>query len=243
MPIHSKTYTESKPENVIHKTRLGRLLNLLTSLPRSEHGTWADFGCSDGFILELVRSKIVSKEWKLYGFDFVDSLLELARQRKIENAEFIKYDLNAVPVPPKQRFDIVTCFETMEHVGNYRNAIDHIVSHVSSKGWLVISVPNETGLPGLIKFLGRLVLRKNPYGEFFRNNSIIVYVTALICYRDIEEFRSSEVTEWSVHLGFNYRKLYQYIEAQYVHTDTLILRRKESSFFGFNKIFVFQKIK
>ncbi len=243
MRAHSFTYTNLRPENIIHKTRLNRLLKLLQSLKVGKQGKWADFGCSDGFILEIIRSQVVPAEWELSGFDFMEELLELGRQRGINRATFAKFDLNTVQTSPHTLFDVVTCFETMEHVGNYRNAVDNLVKHVALNGWLVISVPNETGLAGLLKFFGRIVLRKNPYGDFFQSNSMGSYLSSLLLNRDIELFRSPGVTEWGEHLGFNYKNLFRYIEERYIRTDSLILERKEATFFGFNQIFIFQKTK
>ncbi len=240
-PIHSKTYTELKPENIIHTTRLKRLLGLLRSLKVGKQGKWADFGCSEGFILEIIRKDVVPAEWNLYGFDFMGDLLDLARQRNIANATFAKFDLNTVCSNPEIKFNVVTCFETMEHVGNYKHAVDNLVGHTAKDGWLVISVPNETGLPGLMKFLGRIALRKNPYGDFFNEKSMASYIASLLFYRNIEVFRDSHATEWSVHLGFDYRNMFQYIYRNHIQSGALRLIRKETTFFGFNQIFILQK--
>lgn len=243
MSRHSQTYIESKPENIIHKTRLNLLLRLFNTMKLRERGSWADFGCSDGFILEQVRTQVVPKEWNLSGFDFSDDLLELAIKKNIAKSTFGKFDLNTIARHTQQHFDVVTCFETMEHVGNYKNAVDNLVVHVIANGWLIISVPNETGIPGLIKYIGRLLLRTNPYGDFFKRKKISLYIKTLLLNGDIESFRSSEIREWSQHLGFNYKNLFQYIDEKYIQSGILNLVRRESSFFGFNKIFVFQKIK
>lgn len=139
------------------------------SLPRT--AAVADFGCSNGFFFaELLRALPEAGSLRLFGFDHSTELLAAARSRNIGNAVFDYVDLNA---PPRARdrerlFDVVTCFETLEHVGNVHNAIDTLLAACRPGGALLISVPNEIGLPGLLKYAARKVLRRRPYEEFFR---------------------------------------------------------------------------
>ena len=113
---------------------------------------------------------------------------------------------------PVTQFDVVTCFETLEHVGNLRNALDNLFSSCKSRGAVVLSVPNEVGIPGLIKYLGRKAVRRNPYGAFFENQSELRYFWYLITGQPIAAFRTAHVDGWGPHLGFDWRALLRYLE-------------------------------
>ena len=114
--------------------------------------------------------------------------------------------------PPQQdrrhttsRFDLVTCFETLEHVGHVHNAIETLLASCKAGGTLIISVPNEIGLPGLIKYASRKLFRKRPYKGFFRETSEARYVWSLLAGKSISEFRSPSAEGWGPHLGFDWR--------------------------------------
>jgi hypothetical protein len=47
-------------------------------------------------------------------------------------------------------------------------------------GKLIISVPNELGMVGLVRFYGKKIKWKVPYGDFFKSNSEEDYIPALL---------------------------------------------------------------
>lgn len=239
---HSQSYEGIGFDKLVHRARLKKIVHIVESLRFEEEGFWADFGCSDGWCLYHLQKKIPSlARWKLYGFDHQSALLDLARKRKIPHAEFIRADLNAIDKKYENSFHMVTCLETLEHIGDYRNAFSNVHLTCRSGGLIVIAVPNETGIPGMIKFIGRKILRKDPYGLFFKNAGVFKYFMTLLNGGDIEIFRDNDVVEWGPHLGFDYRNLEKYIQEEYVHRARCVIIKRQVSFFGFNRLYVLKK--
>lgn len=240
--IHAESYKGLEAHKFIHKARLKKIISIFNELRLGKEGAWGDFGCSDGFYFGYLREKSANfLSWKLYGFDHEGELLDLARKRNIPNSEFVKFDLNKVSSNYENLFEVVTCFETLEHTGNYKNAFENI--HLSCKpgGIIILSVPNEIGFPGIAKFIGRKLLRKNPYESFFENSSEFRYLAALLKGEDIEAFRDPGANGWGPHLGFNYKNFEKYILEGYIKKGNCDLVKKYMSFFGFNILYVLKK--
>jgi len=121
--VHSESYKGLSFYKLIHKARLKKIVNIFRELKLPPKGKWADFGCSDGFYFSYLRERIEElAKWELFGFDYEEALLNLAKERKIPNTSFFKFDLNKINKKYQDLFDFVTCFETIEHTGNYKNA-------------------------------------------------------------------------------------------------------------------------
>ncbi len=242
--VHSESYKGLSIHKFIHKSRLREIIKIFNELKLEKKGIWADFGCSDGFYFYHLMKKIADfTHWKLCGFDYADELLEAAKKRNLANATFYKLDLNKINKDYEGLFDIVTCFETIEHTGNYKNAFENIYLSCNINGYILLSVPNETGLPGIVKFIGRKILRRSPYRYFFKNSSELKYFVALLQGEDIETFRSQEANGWGPHLGFNYKNFEKYIFEEYINKNKCDLIKRNISFFGFNILYVLKKTK
>ena len=201
----------------------------MRSLPLSPSDTIADFGCSNGFFFSVLLQSIPElRSMNLFGFDHSRELLAAAKARNLKNASFEYIDLNAVPGKSCRTFDIVTCFETLEHVGNIQRAIENLLASCASGGTIVLSVPNELGIPGLLKYVGRKVGRKNPYGNFFNNQSELRYVWHLIAGKPIAQFRSAEAEGWGPHLGFEWNVVENHLMTSHLCRITA----KYNQFFG-----------
>ena len=236
MVVHEKSYKGMRLSSMIHRARLRRLLEVVRSLSIPAAAKIADFGCSNGFFFAELRSSIPeARSMHLFGFDHSRELLEAARSRELQNAAFDYVDLNAEPAKSHPTFDVVTCFETLEHVGNIQNAIDRLLASCKRSGTIVISVPNEIGLPGLVKYVGRRVLRRKPYGSFFDDQSELQYVWYLISGRPITTFRNSDARGWGPHLGFDWRVVENYL----IGSDSCQIAMKHNLFFGL--VFVVRK--
>lgn len=242
MWTHASSYTGLGPDKVIHRRRLAGILKILEGAGLGPSGRWADFGCSDGFILEVVRNHVVGDGWQLFGFDHLTALLGEARKRNIAGAEFAVFDLTGPAPTVSNAFDVVTCFETIEHIGNYRSAFDNLVHAARAGGLIVVSVPREVGVPGIAKFVGRAVMRRQPYGNFFTGVSRLRYTAALLSGGDIERFRDPAVESWGPHLGFDYRNFEAYLTRQWVGTGRCELVRRDLPFPRFNVIYVLRKL-
>ena len=196
----------------------------------SPGGGIADFGCSNGFFFaELLRALPEAGSLSLFGFDHSTELLAAAKSRNIDNAAFDYLDLNETPCARERLFDVVTCFETLEHVGEVHNAIETLLASLQSGGTLVISVPNELGLPGLLKYVARKVFQRRPYEGFFRGQSEALYVWHLLTGQSISVFRNRPQDGWGPHLGFDWRVVLDHLN----ESNSCRVLRVDSLIFGY----------
>lgn len=86
---------------------------------------------------------------------------------------------------------------------------------------MVVSVPNETGLVGLLKLGARRLIRPSTDADALGEGSIGRYLRALIMNRRIDGYRPQQ-TGYGSHLGFDYRALIDYIDEAYVACDELV---------------------
>lgn len=247
MILHQKSYKSKKFLDLPHKKRLNSFFPLIRNLNLPKEGKWADFGCSDGFILNLFKKEKEFKNWKMYGFDNSDELLQKG-EKDYPEINFKKMNLNIKNNDYENFFDIVSCFETLEHVGNYKNAFDNLYFKLKLNGTMIVSVPDEVFLRGAVKFLARYFKKRNPdYDPRYdlmlkRRQDRFYYFFDLLFKRDIEKYRKYPVEHYGPHLGFNYRNLEKYVHEQYIKKNKLSLLKNKGVFFGFNKIYLFKKI-
>jgi len=239
---HEGTYKRGDISSRLHRSRLRAVLRLFDEIELGAEGTLADFGCSNGFVIECLQQGVFSqRNWRFVGWDRSESLLAMAREKKLPRTEFHRFDLNDRDEVFSSEFDVVTCFETLEHVCDYRAAFGHLYEACQQDGSIVLSVPNERGAAGIIKYFGRKLLRKNPYGEFFKGKSELGYVLRLLTNRRIDVYRRPPAAEWGPHLGFDARLFEEFIDEEYLRPGRcrLVLRRKTT--LGFNLLYVLKK--
>ncbi|MCX5633543.1 MAG: class I SAM-dependent methyltransferase [Phycisphaerae bacterium] len=239
--VHEDSYRKGLA-SYIHQKRLKAIQKVFYKYVPSTCETWVDFGCSNGFIPQKILEQSDYRFKTIIGYDHNGKLIELARKKNIPNAEFKYLDLNNVTIINSE-FDVATCFETLEHVGDYKNAFVNIYNNLKQGGILIITVPNETGITGLVKFLGRLITRRNAYNDFFADKSYIRYTWHLLRNKYIDGFRSPELPAHGPHLGFDYRRLKEYIDDSYLKNKKLEMIGDFYSGFKTNVIMVFRKLK
>lgn len=226
----------------MHRRRLNRLLKMVDTISVANSGKLADFGCSNGFILSLMLKRFRQKEnWRFYGFDVSQELLNQARDRALLNTTFHEYDLNKIQKEWHNSFDIITSFETIEHVGNYENAAVNLYNACKTGGTIFISVPNENHIPGLVKYLGRRIFRRNAYDGFFDSQSEVKYLWHLLTDRPIAGFRTPGVDCWTQHLGFDWRQFDDFLCSHFFQPGRLELIRKEFSTLNFGLFYLLEK--
>jgi hypothetical protein len=241
--IHEQTYKGLGIAAVIHRRRLDRIFRVFNSLEINDNGQLGDFGCSNGFIIALLQEGIFKgKGWKFHGFDHAEHLLSLAKARNLRDAEFHFSDFNVVRDQWDRAFNIVLCFETLEHTGNYRNAVLNLYNSCQIGGKIIITIPNEKGLPGLLKYIGRKVLRKNAYGDFFKGKSELRYIWHLLSDQSIEVFRSPEEAGWGPHLGFDWKLFEKFLSQVLIEKGKCRLLSRDNTPISFNRFYILEKL-
>ena len=183
------------------------------------------------------------RSWCAAGYEIDRRLLRAARRRHLANASFRRIDLNDAAARVVQPGDLVICLETLEHVGNYRHALRVLHNSVKPGGWIVLSMPNEVGLVGLVKFLARPLLRRHAYGDFFTGaKEVVGYTVTLATGGDLERFRAPPRTGWGPHLGFDHRQVVHNIRRTFVDTGLWQVEEQQRSALGANLFLVVRRV-
>ena len=189
--------------------RIRAILEALPHLSLPQNPIYADLGSGNGWMTDQVARKIGATVADAY--DVTPRQLEDGRAR-YPRLRFHPVDLNRpLSGDVSERYDFVTCFETVEHVGRPDVAIRNVIRAKKGVGSALITVPVETGLIGLGKFLAKggmgLALREKNY---FTHElapgyeTWLRYLRALVLREDIAAFRDGR-ERWGTHFGFDYR--------------------------------------
>jgi len=108
-------------------------------------GDYLDVGSGTGELLRLVQAHY---PFRSFGCDYTDKLLSVPGSR-IDTV-----DLNRQSLPYNdQRFALVTCVETIEHLENYRAVVREIYRVLQPGGVAVFSTPNILNLRSRLRYL------------------------------------------------------------------------------------------
>lgn len=200
---HSLTYRLNDFRNFGHVARLKEILRIIDSKVPKKVTSYADFGCSNGFITAKIAEKLNIESAR--GFDWSDNI-DIATERHPEH-RFERFNLNQL-APSLPRFDLVTCFETIEHTGNPKNAVANLLASVSIDGTLLISVPIEIGPMGFAKY----IVKRGAYRyDLPLNCGDGRYAKALVFGERVSQFRSP-ADGYGSHFGFDYRDVDDYLQ-------------------------------
>lgn len=101
----------------------------------SKGGAVLDVGCSSGAFLSTLRGG----SWKLYG---IERELSTAEQAKAASgAEVFVGDTDSAPFAPES-FDVVTCFDVLEHVYHPRQFLEKVQEWLKPGGIFLTQLPN-----------------------------------------------------------------------------------------------------
>lgn len=213
---HSLTYRRGL-RNLPHRRRLRAIVAALKSGASPAVGSFADVGCSNGYVTAILREQL--HPTRTVGFDHVEEHL-LRGRNEHPGIEFRAIDLN-LPLPAgHETFDLVTCFETLEHVGRLEQAIANLLALTRPGGTLMITVPVESGPRGLIKFLVKTAVFRYTLDELPpRPRRFWVYLGALATVRSIAPFRD-ERDGWGTHFGFDWREVERILKGRGVRFES-----------------------
>ena len=191
---HSLTYKKISFKNIAHMLRMRKIIDLIKKYKGVN--SYADVGCSNGYLTDIVSRAVLSKN--THGYDHSDNL-GIAREL-FPKYEFLFLDLN-IKIDSPKRYQLVTCFETLEHVGNLSNAVNNLASMTDEDGVLIISVPIEIGMVGLAKYL----IKRYLYGyDLPLTCNDAGYVKSLLLKKNISQFRKAQ-NGYGSHFGFDFR--------------------------------------
>lgn len=202
---HSKTYRLNGIRNIAHVLRLRAILKTLRKKVPQSITTYGDYGCSNGFITSQI-AELFGVD-RACGYDFSENLHVGANRHP--DISFFRLDLNVLNRDVK-KFDLVTCFETLEHVGNIAVAIENICLSRNIGGYLFITVPVEIGFVGILKYI---VKRFCFFYDLPLQCNDRDYLVALLRHERISEFRLP-ASGFGTHFGFDYRDVDELLSSQ-----------------------------
>jgi SAM-dependent methyltransferase len=79
------------------------------------------------------------------GVEIDKPTVQHARSRYIkDNLEFIEGSILAVPIEGEQKFDVVVCFEGIEHIAEHDKLLSEVKRLLKDDGLFIVSTPNKT---------------------------------------------------------------------------------------------------
>jgi 2-polyprenyl-3-methyl-5-hydroxy-6-metoxy-1,4-benzoquinol methylase len=105
----------------------------LTQFKKS--GALLDLGCSSGSFLESLRGD----SWELYGIEMSADCAKRAEARS--GAKVFVGNILEAPFPPES-FDVITCFDVLEHLYEPRRVMAKITEWLKPGGIFYVFVPN-----------------------------------------------------------------------------------------------------
>lgn len=204
---HSRTYKALKFKNIPHVLRKKVIIHNISQLVTEPIKHFVDVGCSNGYLTNLIS--LQTEASNALGLDHNESNLAVASQAYPAIA-FRQIDLNAVLPSSLSRIehiDLITCFETLEHVGDPSQALSNLRDLGQDGTVVFVTVPIESGFIGLIKFTLKTVLYRYSMDEL--NLSFaqkVSYFRDLCLGRRLSRYRDKR-SGWGTHFGFEYRDI------------------------------------
>src|SRR5262249_48754119 len=100
-----------------------------------------DLACGEGYGSNLLASAAAS----VVGIDIDDNVISHASQKyRRANLRFLAGSVTAVPIQQDHCFDVIVCFEAIEHIENQPALMAEAKRLLDSEGLLIVSTPNKT---------------------------------------------------------------------------------------------------
>jgi 2-polyprenyl-3-methyl-5-hydroxy-6-metoxy-1,4-benzoquinol methylase len=136
--VDTSNYRKHMSDNPVQRKLIDRFHAKITDIIVDLHPTtMLDAGCGEGFVADILQTAIPTV--KITGFDVLEDSVALARMRN-PRGTFAVGDIYAID-QPDNAFDVVYCFEVLEHLHEPDKALAEL-ARVASKH-VVLSVPRE----------------------------------------------------------------------------------------------------
>ncbi len=188
-----RTYNNKNP--IIRFAHRQRIKKSTQSIALKEHQKILDFGCGDGQFLATLKKHNPNNQIELIGFEPYQNTKQLNDIVFFNNYDNLKRKFE------QNKFDIITCFEVLEHFNekNQIKIINQILPLLKANGLFIISVPIEIGFPSLIKNLIRKV--NYPGQEIYSFKNIL----KAFIHKPVQKYRKND--GYLPHMGFNHKEL------------------------------------
>ncbi|MFQ5941337.1 MAG: glycosyltransferase [Nitrososphaerales archaeon] len=99
-----------------------------------------DLGCGEGYGC-LMFAEVAED---VVGLDMDKETIEHARQAyRKDNLKFVLGSFLEIPIKGKEKFDVITCFESLEHVSEHDRMLAEVKRLLKKDGLFIASTPNK----------------------------------------------------------------------------------------------------
>jgi glycosyltransferase involved in cell wall biosynthesis/ubiquinone/menaquinone biosynthesis C-methylase UbiE/predicted nucleic acid-binding Zn-ribbon protein len=158
-----------------------------------------DLASGEGF-----GTSILSKDAKwVVGIDIDhDAILHASNTYKKENISFIEGSILNIPIGGRKIFDVIVCFEAIEHVRDHDIVIKEITRLLNDDGILIISTPNKKTYSDDADYKNPYHQKELYYSEFYdllKKNFTYIYLSGQQVFSGSSIFpvSSEEITSFS----------------------------------------------
>jgi 2-polyprenyl-3-methyl-5-hydroxy-6-metoxy-1,4-benzoquinol methylase len=138
-----ENYAKAKRDPKLKNFALG--LELLKS--KNKSGKILDVGCAQGMFLDMARNT----GWETFGVDVSEYASNYAREKL--NLNVFTGELQAAHFPPSS-FDVVTLWDTAEHLPDPRQVLDECSRVLKDDGLLyLVTIDEDSLMPSLAKLI------------------------------------------------------------------------------------------
>lgn len=181
-----------------HRSRYKLSLSMLKD---KDNLNLLDFGCGDGTFLSNAFNNNASN--KYIGYEpYMESIVKNQKNISI----YSEWEEVENFIDQNGKFDIVTCFEVLEHFSEERQdkALNNISKIMSDNGSFIISVPIEKGLPVIPKNIRRIALSYKGNEEIYTFRNII---SSLLGIKPLSFSKIRTGNDYLSHMGFYFSDL------------------------------------
>jgi ubiquinone/menaquinone biosynthesis C-methylase UbiE len=146
------------------------------------------------------------------GVEIDKPTVQHARSRYIkDNLEFIEGSILAVPIEGEQKFDVVVCFEGIEHIAEHDKLLSEVKRLLKDDGLFIVSTPNKTAYTDVPDYHNPFHIKELYFDEF---ESLVRQYFAHTHIFGQRVYAGSNI--WSIHQ----HKSRDYVEAVVKKEDT-----------------------
>jgi ubiquinone/menaquinone biosynthesis C-methylase UbiE len=122
-----------------------------------------DLACGEGYGTYMLASEA---EY-VAGVEIDKPTVQHARSRYIkDNLEFIEGSILAVPIEGEMKFDVVVCFEAIEHIAEHDKLLSEVKRLLTDDGLFIASTPNKAVYTDAPNFHNPFHIKELQFDEF-----------------------------------------------------------------------------